>query len=127
MRSHRTGRASKRAGRHRGPRASDPTREKLLEVAERVFADHGYQAATVREICARAGANVAAVNYHFGDKLGLYTELLKTAAGASEVPAIENALRAPTPEEALRRFLHAMFQQMTRADRPSWYMKVMVH
>lgn len=105
----------------------DETRHKLIEAAGEVFAEAGYQNATVREICARAGANVAAVNYHFGDKLGLYTELLKTAAGAGEVPAIEHTLRAPTPEEALRRFLHAMFQQMTRADRPSWYMKVMAH
>lgn len=105
----------------------DETRHKLIEAAGEVFAEAGYQNATVREICARAGANVAAVNYHFGDKLGLYTELLKTAAGAGEVPAIENVLRAATPEEALRRFLLAMFQQMTRADRPSWYMKVMSH
>lgn len=105
----------------------DETRHKLIEAAGEVFAEAGYQNATVRDICARAGANVAAVNYHFGDKLGLYTELLKTAAGASEVPNIENTLQAPTPEEALRRFLHAMFRQMTRADRPSWYMKVMAH
>jgi TetR/AcrR family transcriptional regulator, regulator of cefoperazone and chloramphenicol sensitivity len=105
----------------------DETRNKLIEAAGEVFADAGYQNATVREICARAGANVASVNYHFGDKLGLYTELLKTAAGAGEVPAIEHTLDAPTPEEALRRFLHAMFRQMSRADRPSWYMKVMAH
>ena len=39
------------------PAASDATREKLLEAAGRVFADRGYEAATVREICRRAGAN----------------------------------------------------------------------
>src|ERR1700743_147511 len=53
-------------------RGADSTRKKLLEVAGRVFAEHGYYAATVRDICAQAGSNVAAVNYHFRDKLGLY-------------------------------------------------------
>ena len=48
------------------------TRQHLLEAAGQVFADAGYRAATVREICERAGANIAAVNYHFGDKEQLY-------------------------------------------------------
>ena len=38
------------------------TRSRLLEAAGEVFAEHGFQATTVRDICARAGANVAAVN-----------------------------------------------------------------
>ena len=58
------------------PAAEDPTRLRLLEAASAVFAEQGYRAATVREICQRAGANVAAVNYHFGGKEGLYGALL---------------------------------------------------
>jgi len=53
------------------------TRDKLIEAAGHVFAERGYRAATIREICRRAGANVAAVNYTFGDKMGLYTEVLR--------------------------------------------------
>ncbi len=108
------------------PRLHDETRRKLLDAAGEVFAEGGYQAATVREICARAGVNVAAVNYHFGDKLGLYTELLKTAV-ATEAATREDVLRALAPEDALRRFLLGMLRQMNQADRPSCYTKVMTH
>ncbi|MCU1343136.1 MAG: transcriptional regulator, TetR family, partial [Candidatus Acidoferrum typicum] len=82
MSPQRAARRRKTDGRTRVSSVPDPTREKLLEVAEHVFADRGYQAATIREICVRAGANVAAVNYHFGDKLGLYTEVLQQSIRA---------------------------------------------
>jgi len=67
----------------------DPTREKLLEVAGPIFAGRGYQATTIREICAGAGANVAAINYHFGDKLGLYTEVLQHSVRAAQLLAVK--------------------------------------
>ena len=56
--------------------ASGLTRARLLAAAREVFSQHGFQGATVREICRRAEANVAAVNYHFGSKDGLLAEAL---------------------------------------------------
>ena len=56
------------------------TRDRLLDAAEALFSARGFKDVTVREICRDARANVAAVNYHFGDKLGLYTEVLRRAA-----------------------------------------------
>lgn len=53
---------------------SEGTRERILEVAGEIFAAHGFQGTTVRDICQAAEANVAAVNYHFGDKQRLYVE-----------------------------------------------------
>ena len=50
------------------------SRQRLLEVAEELFAHRGFDGTTVREICDRAGMNVAAVNYHFGDKETLFVE-----------------------------------------------------
>jgi TetR/AcrR family transcriptional regulator, regulator of cefoperazone and chloramphenicol sensitivity len=50
------------------------TRKRLLEAASQMFAEKGYQGATINEICERAGTNVAAVNYHFGNKEALYRE-----------------------------------------------------
>jgi AcrR family transcriptional regulator len=55
---------------------TEQTRQRLLETAREVFAECGFQGATVREICRRAEANVAAVNYHFGSKDGLLSEAL---------------------------------------------------
>ena len=58
------------------------TRGRLLKAAERLFADRGFKKVTVRDICRAARANVAAVNYHFGDKSGLYREVLQAAIDA---------------------------------------------
>ena len=58
--------------------AAGNTRERLLGAALEVFAERGYDAATIREICSRAGANVAAVHYHFGDKRKLYQAIYGT-------------------------------------------------
>ncbi|QDT06353.1 putative DNA-binding transcriptional regulator [Rubripirellula lacrimiformis] len=52
------------------------TRARLLDAAGPVFAARGFDRATVREICASAGVNIASVGYHFGDKMGLYRELI---------------------------------------------------
>ncbi|MCP4759119.1 MAG: CerR family C-terminal domain-containing protein [Planctomycetes bacterium] len=55
------------------------TKEDILNAAMAVFAEHGFHAGTVRDICDQAGANVAAVNYHFHDKTSLYAEVLQHA------------------------------------------------
>lgn len=51
------------------------TRHRLLDAAERLFAVHGFDAASLRAITAEAGANLAAVHYHFGSKDGLVREV----------------------------------------------------
>ncbi|HXB23057.1 MAG TPA: CerR family C-terminal domain-containing protein [Candidatus Solibacter sp.] len=108
--------------------AQDLTPDKLIDAAGRVFAERGYHATTVREICKRAGANVAAVNYHFGDKQGLYMAVLKHSVRASKVEAIQNAFnqQAP-PEEILRTIIKLRLQSAVRADLPDWHFRLMIH
>jgi TetR/AcrR family transcriptional regulator, regulator of cefoperazone and chloramphenicol sensitivity len=55
------------------------TKAQLLEAAGHVFAEKGFDRATGREICDRAGANTAAVNYYFGGMDGLYAAVLEEA------------------------------------------------
>lgn len=55
------------------------TRRKLIEAAGVVFAEKGYDRATAREICEKAGVNPASVNYHFGGRERLYVEVLREA------------------------------------------------
>ncbi len=106
----------------------DPTREKLIEVAGPIFADRGYQATTIREICAGAGANVAAINYHFGDKLGLYTEVLQQSVRAAELLAVHNALDPCTqPEEVLRALIRARLRSISGDDLPGWHSRLLAH
>jgi TetR/AcrR family transcriptional regulator, regulator of cefoperazone and chloramphenicol sensitivity len=83
------------------------TRERLLTAAERLFADHGFKDVTVRDICRAARANVAAVNYHFGDKLGLYREVLQSAIDRMRRTNDEARLAGAgqTAEEQLRRYI----------------------
>ncbi len=54
-----------------------PPRERLLQEAMRLFGERGVDAVSTREICAAAGVNPGAIHYHFGDKDGLYSEVLR--------------------------------------------------
>ncbi len=62
-------------------RSDSTTRDGLLDAAESLFAEHGFASASVRAITESAGANVAAVNYHFGSKLELIKAVLERRVG----------------------------------------------
>src|ERR1035441_7706864 len=99
-----------------------------MAAAGQVFAESGFQAAPVREICARADVNVALINYHFGDKLELYTEVLRHSVGTSGNGIIQKAIASTAPpKEAIRELIHAMLLRVCRGDRPGWQFRLMVH
>jgi TetR/AcrR family transcriptional regulator, regulator of cefoperazone and chloramphenicol sensitivity len=105
---------------------TDTTRDKLLEAAEQIFAERCFYGATVREICLRAGANVAAVNYHFGDKLNLYTEVLRRFARTLDV---ERAIadRTASPEELLRKIIRMRLRGVFASDHPDQPFRLILH
>jgi AcrR family transcriptional regulator len=107
--------------------SADDTRQRLLEAAGEVFATKGFRAATVREICGRANANVAAVNYHFGDKERLYVEAVKHVyTFGMDGPPPEWPLDMP-PAERLRQVIRHMLAQVLDDRRPAWHTQLMFH
>jgi AcrR family transcriptional regulator len=104
------------------------TRDKLIEAAGHVFAERGYRDATIREICRRAGANVASVNYTFGDKMGLYTEVLRHSVRAAQTAAMNAALDTSlTPEQTIRGVIHARLMSLCGEARPDWHIRLVMH
>ncbi len=102
-------------------------KESLIEAAGRLFAEKGYEQATVREICELAGANVAAVNYYFGDKERLYRETLDAIVTSITNPPVEELLAGiDSPEERLRVCVRTMLASRFGPDKPEWGAKLFV-
>lgn len=102
------------------------TKLRLIRAALDVFAERGYRHATLREICRRAEANIAAVNYHFGDKEQLYSAMMDYAVAASEkrMPRAMDARSAP-PEARLRQFVSDLMGGLLGAGRLDQVLKLM--
>jgi AcrR family transcriptional regulator len=113
------------------PRASRSdglqTRQQILDVAGTLFAENGFSRTTSKEICAAAGCNQAAVNYHFKGREGLYGEVLVEAhrqiVSLDELERI--AAERGTPRE---RLLHVLRSVLARAPdaRRHWGMRVLI-
>ncbi|MGH7145896.1 MAG: CerR family C-terminal domain-containing protein [Planctomycetota bacterium] len=106
---------------------SDATRARLLEAAGEIFAQQGFRVATVRQICRRAKANVASVNYHFGDKAGLYAEVLRYAhTCANERFPVDRGLAPDSPAaDRLRGFVRAFVERQFDEGRSAWLTQLM--
>jgi AcrR family transcriptional regulator len=90
------------------------TRKRILHAACEVFAERGYREATVAGICRKAGANPAAINYHFKDKESLYVEVWRQAAAeATDLYPIDGGVPAKARvRERLHGFLVALLRRM---------------
>lgn len=107
--------------------AEEDTRERILNVAGAAFAEQGFQATTIRSICREADVNVAAVNYHFGDKERLYAEALKHAHHfrIEQVPMPEWSHDTPA-EDRLRDFIRTMLKRMLGVHELPWQEALMM-
>ena len=93
------------------------TRERILEAATALFAEQDFRRVTVRAICRAAGVNVAAVNYHFGDKAALYREVVQSALDAMRGTTDESRRlgEGRPPEEQLAIFVRTFVRRLLEA------------
>ena len=108
-------------------KAAERTRKHLIAASSEIFARMGYQAATTRQICQKARANAASVNYHFGDKLGLYTAVLKAYIKQEEERVAQHSLLELPPERGLAEFISMMFDSMAGEGVRDSYTRIMAH
>ena len=103
------------------------TRERLLSAAGEVFAEQGFRGATVRDICSRADANIAAVNYHFGDKEKLYSAVLRhwLVEALKKYPPDGNLPPDAPANERLHAFVRSWLFRMLGEGMPAWHGRLM--
>jgi len=105
----------------------DSPRTRILLAAGPVFAEKGFDGATVREISAAAGVNLAAVNYYFGDKERLYLETVKHArevrSQEEPLPDWDDAVPA---EVKLRGFVHTLLRRVVGLKAAPWQVRLMM-
>jgi AcrR family transcriptional regulator len=108
-------------------RPSDITRERIMKAAERLFAERGYDATSIRAIVAKARVNQAAINYHFDGKDGLYREVLRAAFRALTEQQLEHAdeMKAMSREAALAEFIRRQFRPLLGRDEYSRHMRIL--
>ncbi|SIO59571.1 transcriptional regulator, TetR family [Singulisphaera sp. GP187] len=100
----------------------DQTKTRLLEAAGEEFAEKGFDAARVRAICRRAEVNLAAINYHFGDKERLYTEAVLEAHRCGSEVLPDSVFQEAEPADQLRRYIHHFLSHVVSLrGQPKWH------
>jgi AcrR family transcriptional regulator len=105
--------------------SQENTRDKILGAAGEVFAEQGFEGATIRAITERAGVNVAAVNYHFRDKAELYTRVVVDACSARAAWREVIAEAPDSPEQRLRSLIYHFLEYLLDPDRAAWKRRLM--
>jgi TetR/AcrR family transcriptional regulator, regulator of cefoperazone and chloramphenicol sensitivity len=107
------------------------TKKRIIETAGNIFAELGFQNTTVREICKQAGVNIAAINYHFGDKKGLYLAVLKYGKdSAFQRHPLEIMPDKPfSPEDRLKDFVSRFIGRVRECHEGEfpWVRKLIAH
>jgi AcrR family transcriptional regulator len=103
---------------------SQDARSRLILAAIRLFAEKGYEAASTREICDAAGANISAIRYYFGDKAGLYRAAFFEPLGDFSCHAnVRTYATLPLPE-ALRMLFRDFLEPLKRSEEFRLVMKL---
>jgi len=115
--------------RPRGPRPARgrPTRERILDSAEKLFARRGFHGVSVRDITQDAGVDVALVNYHFGGKQALLDSVLERRSGvlnAERMQRLQACIEKAKPDppqldDIIDAFTHPLLNRSERGG-PGW-------
>ena len=99
----------------RNRKDGEKTRSRILKAASEVFSEKGFHEATHAQICRRANANTAAINYHFGSKEELYREVWQHTIATMNClyPVGGAAVAGESPEERLLHFIKTLLSKMT--------------
>lgn len=99
----------------------ETTKQRILDAAGPIFAKKGFRLATIREISEAAGANVAAVNYHFGDKRQLYAEVILSVREQRDRKFPVPPWSAETcPRQKLYDFVFTMLNRIAASQSAPW-------
>jgi AcrR family transcriptional regulator len=105
----------------------DTTRERIAEAAGEIFAERGFDGTTVRDICQRAGANIAAVNYYFGDKQRLYIDaVVRAHRWRMEQAALPEWSDGTPAETKLADFITTFIRRVRTGPEDTWHTKLMM-
>ncbi|MEM1355136.1 MAG: CerR family C-terminal domain-containing protein [Planctomycetota bacterium] len=113
-----------------GLSSAEQTRLKLLDAAAELFATKGFRDVAVRDICGKAGANIAAINYHFGGKDNLHLAALdharRRALAEEPYPAGPPAAGPLPPQDKLHRHVRGMLGRAFATGPASWYVNMVL-
>jgi len=106
--------------------------DRLLDAAEELFCEHGFEGTSIREIAAAAGCNIASVNYYFGGKDKLYVEVwrrhlvgLRDARIASIDAVMSQSNSAPHLEDLLRSYANKFIEALVGESKSPRFIKLM--
>jgi len=93
-------------------------RERIEQVALKLFADKGFKATTIRDICSKSGVSVALIHYHYKNKNGLYEALLDKVIGEAfdQYPLTDYLLPGMSAEQRLRQIIRLLLHRLIGVD-----------
>jgi AcrR family transcriptional regulator len=104
----------------------EATRARILEAAGELFAASGFAETTSKAVAARAGVDLASINYHFGSRNGLYQAVLTEAhRRLMDLADLEQVTRAPLPASEKLKLLIGHLVQKAADSSEDWHMAVL--
>ena len=105
----------------------DTKRDRIVDAAGELFADRGFEGTTVRDICQAADANIAAVNYYFGDKQRLYVEaVVRAHRWRMERVKLPEWNADTPPETKLADFIKTFIRRVRSGPGDTWHTRLIM-